>query len=83
MGGCLCCSVFCDISVYINFTPLLSVLQLSDDLRTVTRGEHSDMRVTSAPIIMLQDKNPDLVQSLLQQHDKPSMKQVSGYKPTG
>ncbi|KAK7108428.1 all trans-polyprenyl-diphosphate synthase PDSS2-like [Littorina saxatilis] len=51
------------------------VQQLSDDLAAITKGEYSDIRMTAAPIIMLQEEKPDTAQALLHQ-DKLNMKQI-------
>ncbi|KAL8575345.1 hypothetical protein ACOMHN_048638 [Nucella lapillus] len=51
------------------------VQQLSDDLAAVTKTKSSDLRVTSAPVVLLQEKKPDATQALLQS-DKKDVKQL-------
>lgn len=49
------------------------VQQMSDDLTVINKGDYSNMRVTSAPVVLLQEQKPDIVHSLIDGH-KSSIK---------
>ena len=49
---------------------------MSDDLVCVQKGDVRNLRVTAAPVVMLQEMKPEIAQRL-QQGDKTEVKQAS------
>ncbi|KAK7500066.1 hypothetical protein BaRGS_00008613 [Batillaria attramentaria] len=59
------------------------VQQLSEDVKTFTKGEHSEVRVTSAPVILLQEQHPDTAELVLRQGKSDTKQLLTAVQGSG